>query len=62
MSKTTRREFMKWDTLVSLALTPLSLTQQTPKPAAEPATIDPKSEVQDEGWPDLDFGVAGYES
>jgi hypothetical protein len=63
MSKITRREFVKWETLVPLAFTPLSLAQQTtPKPAAEPATAGPKSEVQDEGWPDLDFGVAGHES
>jgi hypothetical protein len=63
MSKITRREFVKWETLVPLAFTPLNLAQQTtPTPAAEPVTAGPKSEVQDEGWPDLDFGLAGHES
>jgi hypothetical protein len=63
MSKITRRQFVKWETLVPLALTPLSLAQQTtPKPAAEPVTVDPKSEVQDESWPDLDFGLASHDS
>jgi hypothetical protein len=63
MSKISRREFVKWETLVPLAFTPLSLAQQTtPKPTAESVTAGPKSEVQDECWPDLDFGLASHES
>ena len=63
MSKITRRKFLKRETLIPLGFPPLSLAQQTtPKLAAEPVTVGPEFEVQGEGWPDLDFGMASYES